>query len=199
MISHLVDWLQYGQFSRHPFDPLDLPELLAVQVDKGVLWIDFDDHQENLPVGRIRLESDAIEYWEITPAQYQGACFRLMFGSLGVLLGPVPLYTFWGVLPALVWLVLSGVSWWIVWLPLWLEARHRCRTPQVCHRLRIWYEGEPTDLHFTALEELETIKGNVLRGMQDIAFSIRIDVSGNGNAVNVGHGNTGHVHHRPDA
>lgn len=67
--------------------------MLSVQVDKGALWIAFEDSQEKIRVRRIRLESDVIEYWEITPTAYQGAFVRLGLGSVGVLAGPLVTYS----------------------------------------------------------------------------------------------------------
>ncbi len=182
----------------NPIDPQQLPELLAVQVEKGVLVIVYTTSQNTFPLGRVRFESDVVEYPAITPTDYEHATARLGLGTVTLMAIPVFAYFKWGVLAAIGILVVTSLVWRLLVLEAWLDAEQQRTTPHVCHRLRIWFEGESFDLLFAELEELEKIEDDILQGMQDIAFTSRIDVSGNGNAINLGVGNTAHVNRQPD-
>ncbi|MFJ2757500.1 hypothetical protein ACIO3S_18000 [Nocardioides sp. NPDC087217] len=181
-----------------PIDPLQLPELLAVQVEKGVLAIVYTTSQNIFPLGRVRMESDIVEYPAITPDDYDRATGRLGLRTVALMAVPVYAYMKWGVLAAIGILVVASLVWRSLVLEAWFYAEQQRKTPHVSHRLRIWFEGESFDLLFTELEELEKVEDDILQGMQDVAFSSRIDVSGNGNAINIGVGNTAQVDRRPE-
>lgn len=181
-----------------PIDPLQLPELLAVQVERGVLVIVYTTSQNAFLLGRVRMESDIVEYPAITPDDYDRVTVRLGLRTVALMAVPVYAYFKWGVLAAIGILVVASLVWRLLVVEAWLDAEHQRTTPHVCHRLRIWFEGESFDLIFTELEELEKVEDDILQGMQDVAFSSRIDVSGNGNAINIGVGNTAQVNRQSD-
>lgn len=174
--------------------PVELPELLAVQVDKGWLMLVWAERQEHLQIGRIRLESDVVKHWTITPAEYQRAVW--LAGGWAIAAWAIAAYGYhlWGIPGVVGGAALGGLLFRFTGFQRWLDAEHRRSTPQIYHRLRVWADGEPRDLLFVDLDELEAVEDDIHQGMRDAAFSSRIDVSGNGNAINIGgNGNVARV------
>lgn len=175
-----------------PGAPDWVPGTLHTTVDNGLLTLSYNrQHVSGLASG-VRLEAFTYTHPPaVTLEQY--AWIRVIaWLSAPIGLALVITYTnLEGVRGFLVSTLFAVLMVWAAWSR--RRTAERLHIPKTSHRLRVWLDQAPYDFDFEDPELREHVATEIRQGMQATTFQGHLDVSGNGNAINIGAGNTASV------
>lgn len=168
------------------------PGTLHTTVDNGLLSLSCDGQHVSGLVTSVRLESFPFAHPPVITLEQYAWIRVIAWLSAPIGLALVITYTnIEGVRGFLVSTCLAVLMVWAAWSR--RRTAERLHIPKTSHRLRVWLDQASYDFDFEDPELREHVATEIRQGMQATTFQGHVDVSGNGNAINIGNGNTASV------
>ena len=168
------------------------PGTLHTTVEDGVLTLFWDGQQVSGLAASVRLESVLYTHPPVITLEQYAWIRVIAWLSAPIGLALVITYTnIDGVRGFLSSMLIAVLMVWAAYGR--RRTAERQHIPKTSHRLRVWLDQAAYDFDFEDPELREHVAADIRQAMQSSTFRGHVDVSGNGNAINIGNGNTAGV------